>query len=116
MPNGQETVILKAREVYKKDVGRKGVMVLVATNRIDIIDPALLRSGRFYLLMELNPPDEKARREIFKTHTRGELLGSGIDFERLRGDGWDVRHGYRVYLPDGFHVGNSGAYQPESRV
>ena len=83
MPNRQETVVLKAREVHKKDVGRKGVMVLVATNRIDIIDHALLRSGRSYLLMELRPPDEKARREIFKIHTRGKLLGSDIDFERL---------------------------------
>lgn len=83
MPNGQETVVLKAREVHKKDVGGKGVMVLVATNRIDIIDPARLRSGRFYLLMELRPPDEKARREIFEIHTRGRMLGADIDFERL---------------------------------
>ena len=64
----------------------KGVMVLAATNRIDIIDPALLRSGRFDLLMELRPPDEKARREIFKIHTRGKLLGADIDFERLAGE------------------------------
>ena len=61
-----------------------GVMVLAATNRIDIIDLALFRSGRFdHRLMELHSPDERARREIFKMHTRGKLLGADIDFERL---------------------------------
>jgi len=60
-----------------------GVMVLAATNRIDIIDLALFRSCRFDPFMELHSPDEKARREIFKIHTRGKLLGADIDLERL---------------------------------
>jgi len=49
----------------------KGIVVLAATNRLDIVDPALLRAGRFDFLLELPLPDEKARLEIFKVHTRG---------------------------------------------
>jgi transitional endoplasmic reticulum ATPase len=66
--------------------GRGVLMVLASTNRIDIIEPALLRSDRFDLLMELRAPDDKARLEIFKIHTRGKLIGQDIDFERLAGE------------------------------
>jgi transitional endoplasmic reticulum ATPase len=61
----------------------KGVTVLAATNRPDIIDPALLRAGRFDVHLELPAPDEKARRQIFEIHTRGKPLGSDVDLERL---------------------------------
>ncbi len=61
----------------------KGVMVLAATNRLDIIDPALLRAGRFDLLLELPVPDEKTRSEIFKIHTKGKPLAKAVDLKAL---------------------------------
>ena len=62
-----------------------GVVVLAATNRPDIIDPALLRAGRFDLRLELPLPDEKARLEIFKIHTRGKPLADDVSLESLAG-------------------------------
>jgi len=61
----------------------KGVVVLAATNRSDIIDPALLRAGRFDIQLELPVPDEKVRRDIFDIHTRGKPLASDVDLDRL---------------------------------
>jgi transitional endoplasmic reticulum ATPase len=61
----------------------KGVIVLAATNRLDILDSALLRAGRFDLLLELPIPDEKARLEIFKIHTQGKPLAKEVDLEAL---------------------------------
>jgi len=57
----------------------KGVLVLAATNRLDIIDSALLRAGRFDFLLELPVPDESAREEIFKVHIKGKPLTSDVD-------------------------------------
>ena len=64
----------------------RGIVVLAATNRLDIVDPALLRAGRFDFLLELPVPDEKARLEIFKVHTRGKPLASDVDLDALAGD------------------------------
>jgi len=61
----------------------KGVVVLAATNRPDLIDPAMLRSGRFDLSLELPLPDEKTREEIFKIHTQNKPLAKDIDLEKL---------------------------------
>ncbi len=61
----------------------KGVVVLAATNRLDLIDPAILRSGRFDLLLELSAPDEKTREKIFEIHTRGKPLAGDVDFKKL---------------------------------
>ena len=61
----------------------KGVMVLAATNRPDIIDPALLRAGRFDLQLELPIPDEETRLVIFKIHTGDKPLGDDVDLEAL---------------------------------
>ncbi|RLE89263.1 MAG: AAA family ATPase [Thermoprotei archaeon] len=61
----------------------KGVMVLAATNRPDILDTALLRPGRFDKVIYIPPPDEKARYEIFKVHTRNMPLSEDVDLERL---------------------------------
>ncbi|MFH1630593.1 MAG: CDC48 family AAA ATPase, partial [Pseudomonadota bacterium] len=63
----------------------KGIVVLAATNRLDIIDPALLRAGRFDFLLELPVPDEETRLEIFKVHTRGKPLDRDIDLKTLAG-------------------------------
>jgi len=61
----------------------KGVVVLAATNRLDLVDPAILRSGRFDLLFELPAPDEKTREEIFKIHTKNKPLDKDVDLKRL---------------------------------
>jgi transitional endoplasmic reticulum ATPase len=61
----------------------KGVIVLAATNRIDLIDPALLRSGRFDLIFELPSPDVKTREKIFGIHTRNKPLGKKISLSKL---------------------------------
>ncbi len=61
----------------------KGVVVLAATNRIDLIDPALLRSGRFDLLFELPEPNSEVRENIFRIHTRKKTLAKDVDFHKL---------------------------------
>ncbi len=63
----------------------KGVVVLAATNRKDLIDDALLRTGRFDLILEVPLPTESARLEIFKVHSSGKPLGKNISMERLAG-------------------------------
>ncbi|MBU4479353.1 MAG: CDC48 family AAA ATPase [Candidatus Omnitrophica bacterium] len=61
----------------------KGVMVLAATNRLDLIDSAVLRSGRFDLLLELPKPGEKTREETFKIHTKNKPLSEDVDLKEL---------------------------------
>ena len=61
----------------------KGVVVLAATNRVDLIDPAVLRSGRFDLLFELPVPDEKTREEIFAIHTQNKPLDKDVVLKTL---------------------------------
>ncbi len=56
----------------------KGVLVLASTNRPDLIDPAILRPGRFDFVIELPKPDLKGREEIFKVHTKGKPLEKNI--------------------------------------
>jgi proteasome regulatory subunit len=62
---------------------RGDVKIIGATNRIDILDPALLRPGRFDRMIEFPIPDEVARRAIFKIHTRKLCVEENIDFTRL---------------------------------
>ncbi|ATZ61047.2 MAG: proteasome-activating nucleotidase [Methanosarcinales archaeon Met12] len=62
---------------------RGDVKILAATNRIDILDPALLRHGRFDRVVEVPLPDFKTRVEIFKIHSRDMSLADEIDFEYL---------------------------------
>ncbi len=59
------------------------VKVIAATNRIDILDPALLRPGRFDRLIYVPPPDEKGRYEIFRIHTRRMKLAPDVDLLQL---------------------------------
>ncbi len=61
----------------------EGVVVIGATNRPDIIDPALLRPGRFDRLVYVRPPDKKSRLAIFKIHTRNMPLAEDVDLEEL---------------------------------
>ena len=60
-----------------------GVIVIGATNRPDILDPALLRPGRFDRLILVPAPDEKARLEIFKVHTRRVPLAEDVNLREL---------------------------------
>jgi transitional endoplasmic reticulum ATPase len=61
----------------------KGVLVLGATNRSDLLDPAVLRPGRFDEVVEIPLPDESERREIFALHLQNKPLSPGISFENL---------------------------------
>ncbi len=61
----------------------KGVVVLGATNVLDMIDPALLRAGRFDFLLEIPLPSEADRRNIFKIHAKNLPLDRAINLEKL---------------------------------
>ena len=61
----------------------KGVFVLAATNRLDRVDPALLRPGRFDVSVELPVPDQEARRAILDIHTRDMPLADDVDLGEL---------------------------------
>jgi transitional endoplasmic reticulum ATPase len=61
----------------------KGVVVIAATNRPDIIDEALLRPGRFDRLLEVPPPDKDARKQIFQIHTKKKPLDSDVKLDKL---------------------------------
>ena len=61
----------------------KGIVIIAATNRPDVLDPALLRSGRFDRQITVNLPDKKGRYEILKVHARNKKLSSEISLENL---------------------------------
>jgi transitional endoplasmic reticulum ATPase len=61
----------------------KGVVVIAATNRPDIVDPALLRPGRIDRFVLVPPPDEKSRLAIFKVHTKNMPLAKDVDLREL---------------------------------
>ncbi|RLI28845.1 AAA family ATPase [Candidatus Bathyarchaeota archaeon] len=61
----------------------RGVVVIAATNRPDIVDPALLRPGRFDKLLYVPPPDLEARKEILKIHTRKKPLADDVDLDEI---------------------------------
>jgi transitional endoplasmic reticulum ATPase len=61
----------------------QGVMVLAATNRPDMLDPALLRTGRFDIKFELPLPDREARQAIFQVHMRSKPVAADVDVREL---------------------------------
>lgn len=63
--------------------GSEGVVVLAATNRPEILDPALLRPGRFDRRVTVSPPDQAGRRQILAVHTRGVPLAADVDLGAL---------------------------------
>ncbi len=63
--------------------GRAGVIVIGATNRPELIDPALLRPGRFDMVVELRYPNEEERKAIFAVHLRGRPLAEDVTLEEL---------------------------------
>jgi len=67
-------------------VGLKDVILLAATNRSDMLDPALLRSGRFGRHIEIPLPDKDARKRIFKIHLRNKPLSFDINIDQMAQD------------------------------
>ena len=63
--------------------GEEGVVVLAATNRPDVLDPALLRPGRFDRTIMVNPPDQEGRAAILRVHTRKVPLADDVDLDQL---------------------------------
>ena len=61
----------------------KGVIVIGATNRPDIVDEALLRPGRFDRLLEISLPDNEERKEILKIHTSKKPLDKTVSLDKL---------------------------------
>ena len=68
----------------------EGIIVMAATNRVDILDPAILRPGRFDRKIMVGRPDVKGREEILKVHANGKPLAGGCGFETGGPD--DCRH------------------------
>ncbi|MFX1549872.1 MAG: CDC48 family AAA ATPase [Promethearchaeota archaeon] len=66
--------------------GLKDVILLAATNRADMLDPALLRSGRFGRHIEIPMPDKEARVEIFKIHLKNKPLAEDVDIGQMAQD------------------------------
>src|SRR3954449_61580 len=64
---------------------RGGVILIAATNRPDVLDPALLRPGRFDRQITVDRPDRKGRAKILEVHTRGKPLAKEIDIDALAG-------------------------------
>ena len=60
-----------------------GIIVIAATNRDDVLDPALLRAGRFDRKITVSLPDRKGREAIFKVHSRGKQLEDDVNFENI---------------------------------
>ena len=61
--------------------GAEGVVVLAATNRPEVLDPALLRPGRFDRRVTVSPPDQQGRRQILQVHTRSVPLAANTDLD-----------------------------------
>src|ERR671917_1370159 len=64
---------------------KDNIIMIAATNRPDILDPALLRPGRFDRQITVDRPDRKGRAQILRVHTRGKPLDKGIDLDNLAG-------------------------------
>ena len=61
----------------------EGIIVMSATNRVDILDPALLRPGRFDRKVAVGRPDIKGRQEILEVHAKNKPVGDDVDLERI---------------------------------
>ncbi len=61
----------------------EGIIVMAATNRVDIFDPAILRPGRFDRKVAVGRPDVKGREEILKVHAKGKPLGDDVDLKQI---------------------------------
>jgi len=96
-----DEIILRVAEARHRDAGRgiarigkdamqklglvelKNVVIITATNRPDIVDPALLRPGRFDRLIYIPPPNAEGRKKIFKIHLAEKPIADDVDIEEL---------------------------------
>lgn len=72
--------LLTKMDGFKKS---RGILVIAATNRPDMLDEALKRKGRFDIRLQVDLPDTKARRAIFMVHLKGKLLADNVDLDVL---------------------------------
>nr|UZT28900.1 ATP-dependent zinc metalloprotease [Nucleocytoviricota sp.]UZT29252.1 ATP-dependent zinc metalloprotease [Nucleocytoviricota sp.] len=72
--------ILTNMDGFDKD---EGIIIIGATNRIDILDDALVRSGRFDRKIKVSLPDEKGREKILKVHLKNKLVDNNIDYDQI---------------------------------
>ena len=63
--------------------GNEGIIILAATNRADVLDPALLRPGRFDRQIQVANPDKKARAEILRVHARNKKFAPDVNFDNV---------------------------------
>ncbi|MEE0966471.1 MAG: ATP-dependent zinc metalloprotease FtsH [Bacilli bacterium] len=63
--------------------GNEGIIILAATNRADVLDPALLRPGRFDRQIQVANPDKKARAEILRVHARNKKFAPDVNFDNI---------------------------------
>ena len=63
--------------------GNEGIIVLAATNRADVLDPALLRPGRFDRQIQVANPDKRARAQILQVHARNKKFASDVNFDNI---------------------------------
>ena len=63
--------------------GNEGIIILAATNRADVLDPALLRPGRFDRQIQVANPDKKARAEILRVHARNKKFTDDVNFDNI---------------------------------
>jgi len=63
--------------------GNEGIIILAATNRADVLDPALLRPGRFDRQIQVANPDKKARADILRVHARNKRFAPDVNFENI---------------------------------
>lgn len=61
----------------------EGIIVMAATNRVDILDPAILRPGRFDRKIAVGRPDVRGREEILQVHVKGKPIGDDVDLEKI---------------------------------
>jgi transitional endoplasmic reticulum ATPase len=101
------------------------VIVLAATNRPDLLDPAILRAGRFDELIELPLPDHEARKRILAVHNRKRPLRSDVDLEELAGltEGFAgselaslVDRALRLAIEEYIHKDPGTAHQPPFQI
>ncbi len=61
----------------------EGIIVMAATNRVDILDPAILRPGRFDRKIAVSPPDVRGRKDILQVHSKNKPLAEDVDLEQI---------------------------------
>lgn len=78
-----QTLMQLLKEMDGFDVSDDPVIVMAATNRVDALDPALTRPGRFDRHIAIDPPDRRGRKEILEVHARGKRLGDDVNLDSM---------------------------------